>query len=665
MGFNKVYRSLQELFPQIDARVLRAVAIEHSKDVDAAAEAVLMEIIPFLTERSRSTTPLARSISESQSSQDATATTQTVNIPPMNALGSADGKNGDNVSGGHKLGWYHEADNGHNGPTTPLTESISESQSSQDATATTQTVNIPPMNALGSADGKEGNNMNGGHKLGWYHGAYNGNNGPFMGTSPGHLGQQSSTVGFILSGQNLGNSHDENVESVDKDEALSGMKCGVEIPFDGFPCKTSITLQAENIGADQNKNLAQDKVDCIHLETMLEAASDQEKSSADGHNSFSGQSSSSLHDLKTCPMENIVQLAVVQDVQGSHLEESKKCLPVNTSSEMEISSHIVDIEDESKLNASMSQSSQIHMMGMLEGIIASATNNKETLFSGMQSIISLMREVELKEKAAEQAKLEAAMGRADLLAKLEELKKTVQLTKELNSMHAGEVYGEKAILATELRELQSHVLSLSDERDKSLAVLNQLYFMGIIRNSMQMRQTLEVRLAAAENEIKSAEKEKLEKEKAAMKALAEEELIMEKLVQESKILKQQGDENAKLQEYLMDRGCVVDMLKGELAVICHDVKLLKESFDENVPFSKSLSSSLTSCLIASSTSSSKSLNPEVLAPADTDLLVAETERDAVSCSPDQLSKGELKTRDDRKALVDDGWEFFEDGDGSE
>lgn len=40
--------------------------------------------------------------------------------------------------------------------------------------------------------------------------------------------------------------------------------------------------------------------------------------------------------------------------------------------------------------------------------------------------------------------------------------------------YSGEVYGEKAILGTELKELQSRVLSLSDERDKSLAVLNEV-----------------------------------------------------------------------------------------------------------------------------------------------------------------------------------------------
>lgn len=41
--------------------------------------------------------------------------------------------------------------------------------------------------------------------------------------------------------------------------------------------------------------------------------------------------------------------------------------------------------------------------------------------------------------------------------------------------HAGEVYGEKAILATEVRELQSRLLCLSNERDKSLAILDEVF----------------------------------------------------------------------------------------------------------------------------------------------------------------------------------------------
>lgn len=56
---------------QVDARALRAVAIEHSKDADAAVEAVLVEIIPFFTERSTPNTPLTGSIAVGELSRGA------------------------------------------------------------------------------------------------------------------------------------------------------------------------------------------------------------------------------------------------------------------------------------------------------------------------------------------------------------------------------------------------------------------------------------------------------------------------------------------------------------------------------------------------------------------------------------------------------------------
>lgn len=40
--------------------------------------------------------------------------------------------------------------------------------------------------------------------------------------------------------------------------------------------------------------------------------------------------------------------------------------------------------------------------------------------------------------------------------------------------YAGEVYGEKAILATETRELQSRLQCLSEERVKALASMNEV-----------------------------------------------------------------------------------------------------------------------------------------------------------------------------------------------
>ncbi len=58
-----------------------------------------------------------------------------------------------------------------------------------------------------------------------------------------------------------------------------------------------------------------------------------------------------------------------------------------------------------------------------------------------------------------------------------------------------------------------------------------------------MHQTLEVRLAAAEELRRTAEKQKLEKEESARNAYAEQEVIMEKVVQESKFLQQEAEEN--------------------------------------------------------------------------------------------------------------------------
>lgn len=49
-----------------------------------------------------------------------------------------------------------------------------------------------------------------------------------------------------------------------------------------------------------------------------------------------------------------------------------------------------------------------------------------------------------------------------------------KLSIRLLLQHAGEVYGEKAILATEAKELQSRLLCLSDERDKALATLDEV-----------------------------------------------------------------------------------------------------------------------------------------------------------------------------------------------
>jgi len=52
--------------------------------------------------------------------------------------------------------------------------------------------------------------------------------------------------------------------------------------------------------------------------------------------------------------------------------------------------------------------------------------------------------------------------------------------------HAAEVYGERVILSTEARELQSHLLRLLDERDKSLAIIVQVLQFSLFFNPVDL-----------------------------------------------------------------------------------------------------------------------------------------------------------------------------------
>ncbi|KAM0979976.1 hypothetical protein ACFX2C_015744 [Malus domestica] len=95
--------------------------------------------------------------------------------------------------------------------------------------------------------------------------------------------------------------------------------------------------------------------------------------------------------------------------------------------------------------------------------------------AAMELVINMMREVEVQEKAVDIVQEEASRGGLDIMVKVDDLKRMLAHAKDANDMvHAGEVFGEKAILATEARELQSRLLNLSDERDKSLAILNKV-----------------------------------------------------------------------------------------------------------------------------------------------------------------------------------------------
>ncbi|KAI3676507.1 hypothetical protein L1987_86117 [Smallanthus sonchifolius] len=317
-----------------------------------------------------------------------------------------------------------------------------------------------------------------------------------------------------------------------------------------------------------------------------------------------------------------------------------------------------DQEDESALSSMLTRSEQICSTGYLDEVIEESKNNKKTLGLAMDSVIDLMKAVESKEKAAEQAKEDATRGCSDILAKVDEVKHALLRAKEANDMHAGEVNAEKAILATELRELQLRLFTLSDDKNRSLEILDG------------MRRALEVRMAAALEEIASADDEKLERERSAREALMYQENEMEKVVEESKKLKLEAEENSKLQEFLMDRGHAVDILQGEIAVKYQDVLLLKEKFDKRIPLSGSLFSSPKLLTLGSSSSSFRS----TMTPLEPEIETYETLKKSSElgysygildkssksdASPIEIANG----IDELKGFLDnDGWELF-DNDG--
>ncbi|XP_060667383.1 uncharacterized protein LOC107426019 isoform X3 [Ziziphus jujuba] len=522
MGFKSVYRCLQDVFPQIDARILKAVAIEHSKDADAAVNDVITDVLPYLKRDS---------------------------VTPTNSPGYQNG-------------------------------SVEE-------------------------------------------------------THPSPYSEQGCTSGVTSDKANdTNNSFCADPQLHDEAENEPQFPY-VSVPGDSNSQLSGSTASEEEHTSDVNNHLSG-------------SAPSEEKHSSDDNNQLIGSApecDSSLLDVESSVAQLVAPFVQEQtqgvrecDVQSEFcsllpVADCEKSQASNSSDHTSKTDYIVtemeDIEDELSRNSIVTRSGHLCRTDILEEIIEDAKSNKE--------------------KAAEQAKEEAAKGGLDILVKVEELKQMLAQAKEANDMHAGEVYGERAILATELKELQSRLLGLSDERDKSLATLDEIHH------------TLEARLAAAEEVRKAAELEKLEKEESAKNALAEQEAIMKKVVQESKLLQQEAEENAKLREFLMKRGRIVDMLQGEISVICLDVSLLKEKFDERVPLSQSLSSSQTSCILASSGSSLKFTAPGlVLDHEQSSKNLDKVNLDSLINDPSPRSQlGEDKVISNDRELLEDEWDIFD------
>uniref|UniRef100_A0A1D1XY56 CUE domain-containing protein n=1 Tax=Anthurium amnicola TaxID=1678845 RepID=A0A1D1XY56_9ARAE len=625
MSFKSVYRCLQEVFPQVDLRILKAIAIEHSTDVDAAVDFVLLEVLPHLSasqdesyihsevqEENFKSLEVERSsqgISSSVNSSLHSYPDQLVEKLPGTdhasaALFASSLRWEEAICDGSSVGFVFESERDlfpseHH----ELLNEATASQPSETMSLTCENVSvinttngnfpIQPLGKLVVNDFpsviQDGNSS----YQSWIHGEVEE---PIQLEKP-HLEQNtgSTTVSSLI--------HCEEFVVNCSSPVLADIQSsfGLDVPsavsktFQSFP----VSSLEENLGSLQF-GLAEENT----LST-----------------SCNGHGEEPLHSVDT----------------GAE----------------RLDLHSMDTIDNKHPTASIStRSGHVFSIDFLEEFVTDCKGIKTTLVSAMESIVDMMNEVDLREKEANMAKEAASKAGLDILAKVEDLKEMLKHAKEANSMHAGEVYGEKSILATEARELQSRLFSLSDDRDKSLAVIEEIC------------QTLKLRLDVAEQERIKAEQEKLEKDEIAQKSLVEQENIMDKVVQESKMLQQEAEENSKLREFLMERGRLVDMLQGEISVICEDVLGLKERIDGRMPLSSSLSSSHILSSLASSTSSrtntssgklpcsvESSENPGTLSEEilKTEQLVSSTE------SSDQLVVLEA----DHKAISDDDWEYFD------
>ncbi|KAJ0977565.1 hypothetical protein J5N97_013039 [Dioscorea zingiberensis] len=294
-----------------------------------------------------------------------------------------------------------------------------------------------------------------------------------------------------------------------------------------------------------------------------------------------------------------------------------------------------------------SGSNQAVSIDCLEDLIVDAKNSKEILASAMESTITMAKDLEFHEERVEQAKLEASMAGGDIIAKVEELQRRLKLERKTNDMHSEEIYGERSLLVTEAKELQSRLLSLSDERDKSLRVIDEI------------QNTLEARLFSAKVEIAAAEEEKLEKERLVQKALNEEELVMESIIEKSKKLRQEAEENSKLKEILMDHGQAIDILQEEIATICKDVMALKERVDGNIPLSRSVSSYRFGDLSSSTSFSLNSTSDRVASHTELVDCPIVTSEEAPKCPNSESASNIDEVASDDNIMDLDDWEFLE------
>ncbi|KAM7256981.1 hypothetical protein ACFE04_012722 [Oxalis oulophora] len=696
MDFQSVYECLLDVFPQVDSRLLRAVAIENHKDADSAVGIVLTEILPQLSK-------LSQTVSMSYYQDDVRNGAASPSISedsPLVDVTSAETDNPTEVLTSTQNSIW---------PTIPLYDVTSsagtDENSTEDLTPTQKNIlptsSTPEKHGLGelSIEGnKEQKNLV--RPVKWV-AMSNGASSSGL-KAAGDDDDQTYYVKFPddekLDTSSVGCAADEDLKSTDhsNDSSFIDSKTRSESPVSSF-CEVEDNEISENIDSEEVIVLEKAKGKCVAESNQSYAEffslnesqddmvkDDQEQNSLIvhdillniiydinkcGNNDLVG--SFEAIDYVKCGNNDLVVSSEAIDCDKHVSVESPKSLSIPVFASVQ--EHPLDevnpsfYGDENELmNIDVTRSTQICDVELLEEIIEDSRNTKKNLVLAVETIMNKIKEVEQQENAAEKAKEEVAEAGLDTLKKVKELKQMLSHAKEANDMQAGEVYGEKSILATEVKELLTRVLSLSEERDKSMCML------------AEMHEALDARYTEAVKLVQAFGKEKLEREESAQSLLVEQEDIMEKVVQESITLGQEAEENSKLRDFLIERGRVVDTLQGELSVLCKDVRLLKDKSENRITLSEFLSSSSSVKTIASdlkksvSSTSVKSIAPDLKKSASSkeaspaQSLYGHSPKSSQSASvvgeslENRLFEDE-KTKNVHKAFSDDGWELFGDG----
>ncbi|KAG9457408.1 hypothetical protein H6P81_001916 [Aristolochia fimbriata] len=648
MGYSSVFSFLREVFPQVDFRILKAVAFEHSEDADAAAEFILSEVLPVGLER------LDRSLDHS------VAPTETHADPPLDHSVPPTKTHADLPLDHSVLPTKECLD-----PSLELRCENGETSSQSTALAGSHVeFKISSIScARGSLreDGLCGNPGNEEvvslekHR----------NDGSCKDASGGSkIDEHSVVTGGLYFHEQIvhdekdadasfsGNQHlDSSVERSlspgagrDVESKISSVSCAHGGLHVDQLCVKSGNEEIVSFEMNRNAGFVTDGP-YFHEQTV-----DDEKD-PDALSSGSRPLDSPIEESLPpavqqiqSPVEETVMISEpctsVETIHSGAVNNCEKPRSKGWKEDTEESifdAEMVQVDNESLTTSS---SSQIISVDLLEEFITEAKEYKKNLSSEIEVLMDMAREVEFQEKAANEAKVEASKVGLDIFAKVDELKEMLQRAKLANDMHAGEVSGEKSILATEARELQSRLLNLSDKREKSLLIVYEI------------RENLKARLAEAEALKAMAEQEKLQKEESARQALTEQEHLMDMVVQESNRIQEEAEENAKLQDFLVDRGRVVDMLQGEIAVICEDVKMLKERVESRLPIGRGLSMSQIGGALTSSYKSFRSMSPD-RAPelSKSSESVAKSNIDLLSSEPSVGSDSSKRDMDGGKRTV--------------